>query len=216
MTTNENNIEYTVKITGDINPKAWENFCARQQGSEAPQATIEVYPSLETIEGWATILTGYWNTPDVKFKHHYALEHFQTTDQLQRYYDHLCETIEHETRQDWICNNKSHLAIAIIRILKEEAYCKKQEELEALQVKKANDSQLSEAIKTNTVIKCEKLAYCTVPAYMVLRQLKGGDSPEWATHFYNADQDSFEFGYYTRDFKKALNNFDARVKEYAG
>ncbi|PZO93071.1 MAG: hypothetical protein DI617_09135 [Streptococcus pyogenes] len=175
-------------------------------------SNIEIYPSLETIEDWATILTKYWNTTDVKFKLNFALERFQTTDQLQRYYDHLCETIEYETRQDWICNNKAQLAIAIIRILKEEDYCKKQRELEASQ--QASDSALAKAIKANTVIKCEKLAYSCVPAYMVLRQLKGGDSPEWATHFYNADQDSFEFGYYTRDFNKALASFKSRVNEY--
>ncbi len=175
------------------------------------QSNVEIYPSLEMIEDWATILTGYWKTPEVKFKLNFALERFQTTDQLQSYYDYLCEIIEHETRQDWICNNKSQLAIAIIRILKEEDYCKKQRELEAQQSK---ETELSKAIKLNTVIKCEKLAYSTVPAYMVLRQLRTGESPEWATHFYNADQDSFEFGYYTRDFKAALRSFEARVKEY--
>lgn len=58
-----------------------------------------------------------------------------------------------------------------------------------------------------TKVRGENKAKC----YITLRQWGLG---KWATHYYNASLDSFEFGRYHTDLNRANTDFDKRVAEY--
>lgn len=51
----------------------------------------------------------------------------------------------------------------------------------------------------------------TAKCYITLRKWGEG---EWATHYYNAELDSFEFGHYHKNLNLANAEFDNRVAEY--
>lgn len=78
-------------------------------------------------------------------------------------------------------------------------------------------TEIEKGLKDGTLLKFEKVrgfltdARYTSPGYIALRTW-GTD--EWVTHYYNASQDAFEFGHYFKDYNKALEDYNARIKEY--
>lgn len=78
--------------------------------------------------------------------------------------------------------------------------------------KTANDNptEIQRALIDGKVIRMEQVDYGSVPCYIVLRQNGTG----FCTHFYNSDNDAFEFGTYHEALQPANIAYHARIKEY--
>lgn len=73
-------------------------------------------------------------------------------------------------------------------------------------------SRLTEAYEDGKVLASERVNFSeTNPGYIVLRRW---GLNEWAIHYYNVQQDSFEFGHYFRDYPKARKAYTARIESY--
>lgn len=71
-------------------------------------------------------------------------------------------------------------------------------------------SEIERELCYGNVIKMEQVKYGSVPCYIVLRKNGTG----FCTHFYNSDQDAFEFGTYHTALQPASIKYRARIAEY--